>query len=235
MKKTLLLAACCFLGIQAALAQETEVTQITVTETTVKNEKPYGLYVGFGAVFMGDYNLNEKLAQSNMPEIGSVAPEFTFGFTFTEPGEKLYMDVEATGAYMDKKSDTDRIKTTTGMAKMRIHYKFFGNNKWFFSAGGDISYNITQVNLYSRTNVIDLNSLNPSAHTGHISMYSQQLTLGPSVALGFCRDMTFPLRLHVGYDIGLTNGKWKSEFANINNTVKENGLGRIYAKLIIDL
>lgn len=235
MKKTLLLAVCYF-GTQAVFAQETEtVTEITVTETKTACEKPFEFYVGFGATFVGDYNLNDNLAMANMPQIGSAAPEFTFGFTSVSPNEKLSMDIEGTAAYMDKKDNDNRLKTAIGGVKMRIHYKLAGNNKWFFAAGGDISYVFTQVNLYTRSNTIDLNDLNPATHTGHISMYNQQLTLGPSVSLGFCREMVFPLRLNFGYDIGLSNGKWKSEFADINNTVKENGLSRFYAKLIIDL
>lgn len=222
--------------MQGAFAQETEtITEVTVTQTTVENKNPFEFYVGFGIAVLGDYNLNEKLKMAEMPEIGSSAPEFTFGFNFSDPGEKFYMDIEGVAAYMDKKDNANRLKTISGGAKMRLQYKFSGNNKWFISGGADINYLVTQVNLYSRGNTIDLNDLNPAAHTGHISMYNNQFSMGPSVAVGLFQDMVFPLRLNIGYDIGISNGKWKSEYADINNTIKENGLSRFYAKVIIGL
>lgn len=239
MKKTILLALCCYFAAQASYAQENETeteTNVTVAEEkTCKSKYPFDFYVGFGATFLGDYNLEDKLAITNMPKIGGAAPEFTFGFTSVSPNEKLYMDFEGTAAHMDKKDDVNRLKTTVGAVKLRIHYKLAGNDKWYFSGGGDASYNFTQVNLYSRSNVIDLNNLNPATYGGHISMYNQQVMLGPSVSLGFCRNMLFPLRLNLGYDIAITNGKWRSEFADVHNNIKENGFSRFYAKLIIDL
>jgi len=233
MKNTLLLAVCCFFGMQTAFAQDTIVESVTVSEVTVKRENPFNFYVGFGAAFLGDFNLNEKLKQSEMPQIGNAAPEFTFGFNFTEPDSKIYMDIEATAAARIDKSEGYQVNTVASAAKMRIHYRFLSNNKWFLSAGGDVSYGINYVNLFSRNNAIDLNDLNPGMHTGHISMYNQQLMVGPSVAVGLFQDMVFPIRINFGYDIALTNGKWKSEYASINNTVKENGFDRFYVKVSI--
>ena len=234
MKKTLLWAVLCLIGVQSSsIAQETEteVKEITVTET-VKKESIYDFYVGFGLSVLSDYNLNEKLAQSDMLQIGSVVPEFTFGFNMSEANENFYMDIEGSAGYMDEKNSTDRIRTVVSSAKLRPQYKLINNDKWFFSAGGDISYTFTYVDLFSRSNTIDLNTLDPSMHTGHISMYSDQLTIGPSVALGF-NNKVFPVRFNFGYDFGVTNGKWKSEFADVSNTVKENGSGRFYAKVNI--
>src|SRR5690606_33600854 len=144
----------------------------------------------------------------------------------------FYMDIEGSAGYMDEKNSDNRLRTVVSSAKVRPQYKFINNGNWFFSAGGDISYTFTYADLISRNNVIDLDNLNPSMHTGHISMYSDQLTIGPSVALGFNNEV-FPVRFNFGYDFGITNGKWRSEFADVNNTVKENGSGRFYAKVNI--
>ena len=235
MKKTLLLAACCLFAQTAVFAQETEVTTVSISETTVKRENPFNFYVGFGAAFLGDFNINDKLAQSGMPQVASTAPEFTFGFNFSDPGENLYMDVEGVAAYLDKKDDLNRVRTVSGGAKIRVHYKLKSNEKWFLSVGGDLNFLTTQVNINSRDNIVDMNNLNPAAYTGNISLYNNQFGLGPSVAVAVCQDMLFPLRFNFGYDIGLTKGKWKSQYADVSNTIDESGHGRFYAKLIIGL
>ena len=238
MKKiTLTLVA--LLGINAIVSAQETVTDTVVTTTTrtttnferVRKDR-FNFYYGFGVNVFGDYKLNDKLKASNMPTIGTTAPEVTFGLNYMPSEDHFYHDLEFSVAYLDDKTSANRIKTAVTSFRIRPQYKFIDNKKMFFSAGIDGGVAVTIVNLYSRGNVIDLNNLDPAKHTGHITMNSTQFILGPSVALALFQD-SFPIRINTGYNFGLSRGRWKSDVADVHNAVKESGLGNFYAKLSI--
>lgn len=238
--KKIFFIALTILGVQSSvIAQETETTTSTTTsgeESKVRrnNANRPSFYYGFGINVLGDYKMNDKLKASGMPEIANTAPEFTFGFSSRLSDSRFYNDFELSAAYMDKKTTTDRIKTTMLSVRMRVHYKLIDQENTFFSGGLDLGYAQTLINLYSRGNTIDLNDLNPGTHTGHIVMRNGQLILGPSVTLGLFQK-NFPIRVSAGYNIGVTRGKWKSDFAQIANTVNESGLGSFYGRVSLVL
>lgn len=235
--KKITLTLIALLGFTGAMvAQETET--VTTTTTTTKYVKPdskdrFNFYYGFGVNVLGDYKMNDKLKASGMPTIASAAPEFTFGANYTPSDTRFYHDLELAVAYMDDKTETNRLRTSVVSFKIRVHYKAIETENLFLSGGLDLGVATTLVNLYSRGNTIDLDDLNPATHTGHINMYSTQFSAGPSLALGLFQKKAFPVRINTGYNIGFTRGKWKSDFANVANTVSESGLGSFYAKVSI--
>ncbi len=230
--KKIVLIALSILGVQSTvIAQETGTTTTTEQKTHVNKDR-FNFYYGFGVNVLSDFKMNDKLKASGMPQIANAAPEFSFGFSFVPSDVRFYHDIEGGIAYMDEKTAGNRIKTTVATVKLRLQYKLIEKQDLFFSAGLDIGYAQTGINLYSRGNTIDLNDLNPSTHTGHISMRNGQLTLGPSVALGLFQQ-SFPVRINAGYNIGVTKGKWKSDFADVANTINESGQGSFYAKVLI--
>lgn len=220
MKKIIFLALIA-MGVQSSFAQ---------TATTMNDSVPkFTFYVGFGAAFNGDYNINKKLEAIDMPKIGTTVPQFTVGYNIG--CNKWPVGLELTAGYSDKKDADNRVKNTMAQFKLRVHYMPFHTKSTFLSAGADISYSGNQFDIYRRDNVIDMNNLNPAAYSGHISLYNEQLMVGPSVTFGFFQNKAFPLGLGLGYDVAVTNGKWKSEFAEVKNSVKENGFGSFYARL----
>ena len=234
--KKLVLAAICAFGFQSAFAQETvEMTSSTTANDSVACKK-YGkpnIYASFGAAFYSGFKINDKLRAAGVPRLPDAMPEFTVGINTTM--DKWLLDLEVNASYSDEKNSTNRVRSAGLGTKLRWQYIPFRTKSFFLAAGADISYFGTQADIYTRGNTIDLNDLNPSNHSGHISLNNDQLMAGPSLALGFFQNKSFPLRLNLGYDWGITNGKWKSDFADVNNTVKESGLGRAYAKLTIGL
>jgi hypothetical protein len=231
MKKTIIIALA-LLGMQlSATAQDTPTPPSNVQITT-KRDKEVSLYVGFGVNVLGDFKMNDRLKASGMPQIASAAPEITVGLNVLPSDSRFLSDVEFSTAYMDDRTPTDRIKTTVLSSRLRVQYRLVNTQSLYFAGGLDLGYSQTLINLYSRSNVIDLNDLDTS-RPGVITMNSGQLTVGPSVALGLFQNKNFPIRINAGYNIGVTNGKWKSEFAQVNNTVKEMGLGSFYARVCI--
>ncbi|AXG73468.1 hypothetical protein DVK85_04170 [Flavobacterium arcticum] len=231
--KKIVFATICFFGGQALLlAQETVTTTTTTTTTTTmadENNPKTSFYVGFGAAVFEDHKISDNLAAAGMPGIDEVLPEMTFGFNVM--GEDYLVDIEFNTNYLDKKTSTDRIRAVAAGIKMRGHYIPVNTGNFYLSAGADLSYIGSNYDLFTRGNVIDLNDLNPGTHTGHISLYNNQFYAGPSLAFGAFQKSSFPLRLNVGYEWALISGKWKSEYANVNNTFRESGQGRFYAKL----
>lgn len=225
--KKVVLAVICIIGFQSAFAQESQ----SSTNDTIPR---FNLYASFGASFISEYKLNDKLSAQGLPELAEVQPEVTVGFN-VRATKKFWLDVEFAAAYSDEKDAVNRVRTASAIAKLRPHYVAFNNNKVFGTVGIDLSYVGTQTDLFVRGNQIDLNDLDPAFHNGHVSLRNELLYAGPSLSFGFLQDMSFPLRLNLGYEWAITNGKWKSDFADVTNTVKESGHGRAYAKLTIGL
>jgi hypothetical protein len=221
------------LGIAFALVWAHSLTaQETTTETASSgNIEKKTWYVSFGMASFGDFDINKKLQASGMPQLGDAALETTIGHHTMF--RKMLIDFEWNTNYMDKKTTTDRIKTINTGFKIRGQYVPFKTENMFFAAGADLSYMFNNFNLYTRGNTIDLDDLNPAGHTGHISLYNQQFWAGPSIAFGAFQKSAFPLRLNVGYEWALYSSKWKSEVAEVANSLKESGQGRFYAKLTL--
>lgn len=230
--KKLLVAVCCIAGLQSSMAQETEVINtyaIPETETTYRN----GLYIGLGVAVMGDFKINENLQAVGMPQIGNTVPEITLGWTARD--KNIIIDYELNTNYLQERTRTHTIRTVAAGLKVRGHYVAYETNKFFFSGGLDLTYMFNSFDLYTRGNVIDLDNLNPSEHTGHISLANEQFYVGPSIAIGAFQSSDYPLRLNVGYEWSLINGSWHSDVANVGNSFREDVMGRFYAKLLLTI
>ncbi|RYD94003.1 MAG: hypothetical protein EOP54_18285 [Sphingobacteriales bacterium] len=222
MKKTLLVVVA-LLGMQlGALAQDTIATP---------DKGNFNLFLSAGASFT-DFKFNDKLKASGLPEINTVAPMIGIGFNAT--AKEFLVDFEWNTSYFsDKKTPAQQVRTLTTGFDFRLHYLPWNTGNTFFSAGVDLSYYYTQNDIFTRGNVIDLNDLDPATHTGHISLYSNTFYAGPSVSLGLFQKSEWPVRITTGYGYGLLGGKWKSEVAAVNNSVRESGNSRAYVKVIL--
>ena len=232
--KKILFAAICFVGVQSLTAQETNsstttTSSTTTIETTEDDDYSMNFYFGLGISVPGDYKINDNLEAAGMPQLEDAMPEFLIGYNITK--NKFSMDVEIAASYLDKKTSSDRIKYAGANMVVRPHYIAVNSEKYTFSAGLDLSYQMNGFDLYSRGNVIDLNDLNPGAHTGHINLYNQQFNVGPSLTFLAFKNGSMPLRLTTGYQWSVLSGKWKSEVANVANSLREDGQGRFYARL----
>lgn len=236
--KKIVLAAICAIGFQSASFAQEEIVEMTSSSvatdsvTSCKKGK-LDIYASFGAAMFTDFKINDKLRSAGVPRLPDAMPEFSVGFNTTF--EKSLFDFEVNANYSDEKNTGTRVRAGGIGVKVRWQYIPFRTKSFFAAGGADVSWFATQADIYSRGNTIDMNNLDPSTHSGHISLNNEQLMLGPSVALGFFQNKSFPIRLNLGYEWGITNGKWKSDFADVNNAVKESGLGRAYAKVTIGL
>ena len=225
MKKIFFIAV--VLLAQFTFAQEQE----TISTDEKKCVLPkMDLYIGLGGVFYNDFSLNQKIRASGMPEIREAMPELTIGINSL--WEKYSFDMDLSSSYSTKKNNTTENKLASGTLRLRGHYNFVNKSRILLSGGLNVAYTHNDLNLYSRDNDINLNDLNPENNSGHVSLKNDIFYAGPSVAFNLKRKEKLSIRLNVGYEFAFTNGKWKSDYANVSNTVKENGQNRLMVGVV---
>jgi hypothetical protein len=193
------------------------------SEDKKKEKVKPNFYVGIGIVNQ-KFNLNEKLNSSNVPLLNETQPEFTFGINIF--GEKYSGDIElASTMSVGKNANSEHI-FTNGIGRLRFHYNVVNKEKIGFTTGGNIGFSRADARFYSVNNTVDLNNLQPSNNFGEFSLYNNVFFAGPSAALYLRKDKKFKIRVNLGYEFAISNGKWKSDFATVNNTVKESGNNR---------
>lgn len=223
-----------FLLLALAAGMHTFAQENSVTDTVAVKSNNYKLrwYVGFGAVFNPDYNINENLKQAGVHRIADVMPGFVLGWDALI-NEKVLIDTEFNfaGMYNDFKDDGYRL--IQGSIAIRGQYAIVNASRTSLMAGLGLSYTGNNLSVFDTNTTIDVNNLTPSQNTGYVSLYNQSFYIGPVVSLRLLKKQGYnSLTLKAGYDINLSNSRWKSEFANVTNTVRENG-NRFYVNLTI--
>ena len=189
------------------------------------NEKvDVDFYFGIGAQVQSKYDLNDKLKAANLPELKQTMPELQVGMNIF--GNKLSGDAEF-GFLFSKNDKGDSENQNIGVtSRIRMHYNFINKEKIAFTGGLNVSSTASEVDIYNKNNVINLNDLEPLNNNGHVSLRNQVFFAGPSVSLYLFKNKSTKIRANLGYEFAFTNGKWKSDFASVENTVKENGNNR---------
>lgn len=209
----------------------TTFAQETVTEDSSAKKVKVDYYFGAGVLINSDFKINDRLKAAGMPEIESTFPEFSVGVNLA--GEKWTADIEVFGSYWKKDRNPLRSEALSSGVRLRGHYVPFRTEKFFFSAGADLSYNTNKFNFYDRSQHLDLNDLNPSTQLGNIQLNNNMFYVGPSLAFGFLQNKSTKLRLNLGYDIAAISSKWKSDYTDVDNSFRESGHDRFYVKLTI--
>jgi len=159
-----------------------------------------------------------------LPELNETMPELQVGMNVF--GEKFSGDAEFGFLFSKNDKGNSENQNIGFTSRLRVHYNFINNEKVAFTGGLNISATASEVDIYNKNNVIDLNDLEPLNNTGHVSLRNQVFSAGPSVSLYLFKNSSTKIRANLGYEFAFTNGKWKSDFASVENTVKENGNNR---------
>jgi hypothetical protein len=188
-------------------------------------------HYSFGAVVNPDFKINDNLMAAGNHRIADVSPSVSFGWS-VETKNRIKIDVDfgvATTLYGKKNSGYNLVQIPVSL---KVQYALINKEKFAFAAGLNGSYVFYDLNIYNDESEIDLNNLNPALSTGYIRMNNQSAYVGPVLSFTFLKHKSHPLTLSMGYDFAVTNSKWKSDYATLSNTVKENG-GRVYLQLNI--
>jgi hypothetical protein len=194
------------------------------TESKVKTD----FYVGLGMLNQ-KYNLNEKLKASNVATLSENELDFQLGMNFFS--KKYSGDVELSTSISRNENNNSENLLMGFTSRLRFHYNIVNKEKFAFTGGLNLAYGGNQVTFNSKNRTIDLNDLQPNNNSGEYTLRNNMLFAGPSVAFYYNIGKKMRLRLNVGYEFALTNGRWKSDYANIANTVNENGNNRFLFSL----
>lgn len=197
------------------IAQSTDET----SEKNFKNE----WYIGLGASVQSKFSLNDKLKAAGIAELNKTTPELLIGFNVF--GSKFSGDAEFGFAASENDLGNTENKNIAFTSRLRVHYNLINKEKVAFTGGINLSATSSEVDIFTKNNAIDLNNLTGFT-SNHISLKNQMFYVGPSVSLYLLKHKKSSIRANFGYEFAFTNGKWKSDFATINNTVKENGNNR---------
>ncbi len=195
------------------------------TETTAdekKSDAKFDIYIGIGGNVQSDYNLNEKLANSSLPELKLVVPEFTVGWNAM--AEKYAVGFEFGFFGGEDKSSNERTRIIGFNTRMIAHYNFINKEKVAFTGGLNIGYTTNQVDIYSKNTVVDLNNLGGQANA--LILRNGMFFAGPSVGVYLFKSKKFATRVNLAYEFALTRGRWKSDYSGVNNTIGESGNNR---------
>lgn len=199
---------------------------ISMAQETKSNDKDGKRSIYFGGGFVSNSRLaiDDKLEASNLPQIQANVPEFIFGFnTFYNKG---FLDIEATSNMFKKSNSSSTSNGIRGTFRLRGHYNFINNADCVFSGGLNLAYTSNDFNVFSQNNQVDMNNLAAST-SNYIRLRNNMFFAGPSVGFGIKNKGEQLIRFNVGYEFALITGKWKSDYANVSNSINENGKSRL--------
>lgn len=197
--------------------------QDTETKTTKEKPKFYFTY-GINAQVQDELNIDKKLQSAGLPTVKSFTPEFFIGMTFFDKKFSGDLDFGFLNSKNDRGGNENRyIGFTT---RLRVHYNLINKTKVALTTGLNLSNTSSELIVFTKNNSIDLNDLTPINNVGNLSVKNNMFYFGPSASLYLFNDKSTKVRLNVGYEFAFTNGKWKSDYADVDNTVKEQGNNR---------
>lgn len=210
----------------------TSLTFAQETDSDKKSEKLKAFFTyGLNVQIHDEYAINTKLNQSGLPELKTTTPELFLGMTFF--GKKYSGDLDFGFLNSKNESGNNENKYIGFTTRLRVHYNLINKEKIAFTTGLNISNTTGELNIYSKNNAIDLNTLNPDANSGHVSLRNNLYYAGPSASFYFFKHKTTQLRLNVGYEFAFSKGNWKSDYGNVLNSVNERGNNRFLFGLTI--
>lgn len=195
-------------------------------EGTTTSEKPkfYFTY-GLNAQVQDELNIDKKLKTAGLPEVNSFTPEFFIGMTLF--GKKYSGDIDFGFLNSKNEAGNNENRYIGFTTRLRVHYNLINKEKVAFTTGLNLSNTTGELVVFTKNNVIDLNDLTPANNVGNLSLRNNLFFVGPSASLYLFNNKSTKLRVNVGYEFAFTNGKWKSDYADVNNTVKEQGNNRL--------
>ena len=196
-----------------------------VAQDSLKRKFVADFYVGTSFNANQPLNLNQKLRNSNLPEMREIVPELTFGFNVL--GEKYSGDLEFGTAFLEKEKAGNTLKYLGFNGRFRFHYNLVNQPKVTLASGLSLAYQTNRYDIYNNNNSTDLNVLDPALNSGHVNLENRMVYLGPSVMVYVLKKSYIKIRLNAGYEFGLTRGKYRSEYSSITNNIRESGNNRL--------
>ena len=211
--RTLIFLAYFLASTVVVFAQETE------TETAEKQKTDLKWHFGVGMSSNPDYNINDKLLASGNHRISDFVPTAVVGWSINLKRYTIELEGGFSGFW--KKDDGYRLSQVP--LALRGKYTVIDGEKFSIAAGAGITFVGSDLAIYSENAVIDMNDLNPDNNSGYIRLRNSSWFASPSLSFALGKFTGKETRLILGYDIAISNTKWKADYGHISNPVRENG------------
>lgn len=212
------------------------ISTITFAQEAPKQEDTAGddvkleVYIGGGAIFNPDYNINSYLTAAGVKRISDVSPAFNFGWkTSFKNGFSFDIGAAALSSKNKRKDGSQLVQAT---ATFKMQYDLIKRQEYAFSAGINFSYVGSDLSVYDAGTIIDAHDITPSHNSGYLRLRNSSYFLGPVVAFRLKDGVKTFLTLTAGYDFAVSNTRWKSDYASVANPVRENG-NRFFVNLTL--
>lgn len=206
-------------------------TQISLAQDKKNDSSPdrCQFYVGVGAGINSHYKIDDLLQASGMPQPATTLPDFSFGINFLTKNWSIDEEIASNG--FKKTNVNNSVMGGRFSFRMRGHYNFINNEKMQFSTGLNLAYATNDLSIYANNNQVDLNNMAASS-ASYIRLRNGMFYAGPSIGFGIKKKDNLICRLNVGYEVAILSGKWKSDYANVSNSINEVGQNRLMVGVI---
>ncbi|MBZ9786705.1 hypothetical protein LB456_04475 [Psychroflexus sp. CAK57W] len=217
---------------QMGFSQNENQSQILASDAEdEKTNFSLGYYFGVGMLYTDALDINPFLSESNVPTVRRFPFEFSLGMTGDFGKNRIDLDI---GLYNQEREsgefghNINSVQVT--LRYLRTIIQFENNNRIF--AGAGLSYRLTELEFYDKSETIDLDD--PESFGDLAKINNRQFPISPSLGYSFfsSKGNEEHLRIQLSYEFNLSNNNWESDYARVNNSIDETG-NRFRLQLIL--
>lgn len=180
------------------------------------------LFIGAGALFVDNYEINNYLSQNNIQTITPVQINGSAWIIFYNKDVDIDLGYELFAS--GKSNETTKNRTIANGVKLRAHYVFPIAKDFEIGTGFNISYSKRKLSISYRGYDLDFNNLPPGINGNQISLFIEKAYLGPSFSLKFKESGRNhqQTKITFSYEFPINNKPWESDFLNLQNKIYES-------------
>lgn len=200
----------------------------------IENEH-FKLFVGAGALFVDDYEINKYLSQNNIQTITPVQINATTGISFYNKDVDIDLGYEMFAS--GKSNETTKNRTISNGVKLRAQYVFPIAKDLEIGTGFNISYSKRKLAIYYKNYDLDFNNLPLGINGNQFSLFIEKAYLGPSFSVkikevGRNHQQN---KITFSYEFPINNKPWESDFVNLENKIFESKSNQFIVNVIFNL
>lgn len=187
-----------------------------------KNAFKFNSYFGLDLNYTDALDINPFLSESGVPTVRRFPVGFNFGFTSSFSENRIDLDF----GFYNQEREQDNLGHklngfNLGLRYLRQIHQFEKGNS--IAIGASATYFRSELEFYDKNDNIDLNS--PGGFGDLAKLKNGQLYLGPTLSYSISskkNDEEY-VRFQLTYDFNVTQSDWSSDYARVDNSIRETG------------
>ncbi len=193
-----------------------------------KTKKEINDFTGRGHFFGGlsyipSFNLSSNLTQEGLLNINKM-PARQIGAGLLFEFRRFTYNFQVSRLSFEESKNDFNYRLKGQKIDLALSYRVLGTKEFGLDLGIIASQTDASLQIYSSTNSINLNNLQPSAiQSNNLEINYKPLSLGFTAGLSAREDSKLPMELIFSYQRVMNNAKWTSEYGNVINSPSEKG------------